>query len=65
MGVVPVTSEYNYATFDMAAENPHFEAFSNGLHVGDAAPTGTAEDLATGTAMALDSGTVLEFGSFT
>ena len=62
-------SPYNYATFDMAAEDPHFEAFGNGLHVGDPAPGGELEDLNGGT-VAMDSLwstglAVLEFGSFT
>ena len=62
-------AEYNYAIFDMAAEDPHFAAFADGLHVGDAAPTGALETLDGGT-VSLDSLwstglAVLEFGSFT
>lgn len=62
-------SEYNYATFDIAAEDPHFAAFADGLHVGDPAPTGELETLDGGT-VAMDSLwssglAVLEFGSFT
>ena len=61
--------EYNYPTFDMTAEDPHFAAFANGLHVGDRAPGGKLEDLDGGT-IAMDSLwstelAVLEFGSFT
>jgi hypothetical protein len=53
----------------MAAEDPHFEAFGNGLHVGDSAARGQLEDLDEGT-VAMDSLwstglAVLEFGSFT
>ena len=62
-------SDYNYATFDIAEEDPHFAAFSNGLHVGEPAPGGVLESLDGGT-VAMDSLwvtglAVLEFGSFT
>jgi len=62
-------AEYNYDTFNMAAEDPHFDAFADGLHVGDPAPTGELETLDGGT-VAMDglwsAGlAVLEFGSFT
>lgn len=62
-------TDYNYDTFNMAAEDPHFAAFVDGLHVGDSAPTGELETPDGGT-VAMDSLwttglAVLEFGSFT
>lgn len=63
-------STYNYESFDWAAEEPHFEAFRNSLHVGERAPKATFEDLETGQAIELqslyrDGFALLEFGSFT
>ena len=63
-------SEYNYATFDMAREEPPFVAFGNRLHAGERAPSFVLEDLDTGDAVEMASLwasglAVLEFGSFT
>ncbi len=69
--IAPTTPDaYNYATFDMAREEPAFESFKHALHVGQKAPDFPLEDLATGETVRLRSlckqGPVLiEFGSFT
>ena len=62
--------DYNYSTFDMVAEEPHFAAFPNLLHVGERAPDAVLEDLETGEMIGLRSlaasgVAILEFGSFT
>lgn len=61
---------YNYAVFDITAEEQHFESFFTRLHSGERAPGGNVEDLESGDAVGLDSLwatglAVLEFGSFT
>jgi len=63
------TDGYNYARFDLAAEEPVIARFGDALHVGTRPPDGTLEDLATGervTVRSLYRGgpAVLEFGSF-
>lgn len=65
-----MSSDYNYAVFSMANEEPHFEAFTGGLHVGQRAPTFPLEDLDSGQTVAMSDLwsqglAVLEFGSFT
>ncbi len=65
-----MSEAYNYAVFDLAREQPHFEAFPNHLHAGERAPDATLEDLASGEAVSLASlwregVTIIEFGSFT
>ena len=63
-------TEYNYSTFDLEREGPFFKAFPRTISVGERAPDGTLEDLATGDAVSLRSlaaggVAILEFGSFT
>jgi len=63
-------SDYNYDIFDLAREEPAFQAFPERLKVGDRAPNTVVEDLATGESTSIrhlaSSGVaVLEFGSFT
>lgn len=63
-------SDYNYAVFDMAQEEPHFLSFRDRLHAGDRVPDLSLEDLDTGAAVLMKSLwrsglAVLEFGSFT
>ena len=63
-------SDYNYATFDMAREEPPFVAFGNRLHAGEQAPAFLLEDLETGEAVDMatlwaNGPAILEFGSFT
>ena len=63
-------SDYNYATFDLAREEPSFLAFPGHLTVGECAPDATLEDLSTAEPVSLrrlaTTGiAVLEFGSFT
>jgi hypothetical protein len=63
-------SDYNYATFDMKAEAPHFQRFPDNLHVGERAPDFPLEDLESGETVAIkdlwtDGPVVVEFGSFT
>ena len=63
-------SDYNYATFDIAREEPSFAAFGSRLHAGDPAPSFPLEDLNTGEAVEMTGlwargPAVLEFGSFT
>ena len=65
---------YNYEFFDRYVESgedeEEFGSFMDRLHVGEAAPTGTLTDLATGEDVELADlwrrqHTVMEFGSFT
>ena len=65
----PMTS-YNYSTFDLEREEPVFHAFPRTFGVGERAPDGTLEDLASGDPTSLRSlaaggVAILEFGSFT
>jgi hypothetical protein len=62
--------EYNYGVFDMAAEEPSFSAFRDGLHAGERPPDFPLEDLDTGETVTMKSlwkqgPAVIEFGSFT
>ncbi len=62
--------DYNYSVFDMKAEEPHFGAFVERLHVGEQAPDLSVEDLESGEQVELGSLwsnglAVIEFGSFT
>jgi len=64
-------SDYNYAVFSMATEEPRFEEFmARGPHVGERAPDFPLEDLETGEAVRLSELwsrglAIVEFGSFT
>lgn len=62
--------DYNYRDFIMSREDPYFEDFQNGLHVGHVAPDFELTDLHDGQAKNLESyweagPCIVEFGSFT
>lgn len=63
-------AEYNHSVFNLAAEEPFFEAFKNRLHVGERAPSFALEDLRTQETVQMKSlwaqaPAIIEFGSFT
>ena len=63
-------SDYNYAAFDMAREEPPFREFPRRLLVGEQAPGFPLEDLDTGGTVEMAAlwehgPAVIEFGSFT